>query len=244
MLLKGKFALNLITKIEMGLNYIALISKTKLLNEREFNMECHLVPEMYCSLLRDYSTHFIQRVNVIISDEHNNLSTDILNIKTIKSTYLHFDFKKYLSLDKYGRKKMQLEAVHKGMLEIAKKENWAIDPLIKAYNACLEKNLEYQFNIGESKFARNRQYKVGLWCNWDMDYIEVYWILYDKNNYERQRNLLTRRLSYEGSFVYFLKWKWVDNTNFSVEETYRYGKDEKWEIDILPFIEHCPPTAF
>lgn len=213
-----------IRHIDLRINYKSTYAK-------DFNPESHVVSELYWSFLRSYIIpSATQQITIVLSDNRSNSLSSQGAVKGFKDAYLHFDFKKYFSLDKYDRKKMQLEAVHEGMMEIAEKENWTTDSLMEAYNNCLKSNLEYQFNKGKPKFSRNRKYKIGLWCDWDMDFIEVYWILYDKNNDERQRGLLTKRLSYEGNFVYFLKWKWLDNSRILFEDTYKYGKNEKWVI--------------
>lgn len=127
---------------------------------------------------------------------------------------------------------MQLEAVHKGMMQIAEKEGWDKGPLQDAYNKCLEQELVYQFYAGKPKSSPNRKYKIGFWCNWDIDVFEVYWVLYDKKGTELNRKKCIEKLPYEGEFMYYAKWKWLDNTTVLLEDKYKYGNNEKWEFEL------------
>lgn len=212
----------------MALNHIDLRTTYKSIYAERFNPESHVVSELYWSFLENYSTPSVQQIIVFISDDWDSSLTKPKNVKGFKEAFVDFDFTKYFSLDKYGKKRMQLDAVNEGMVLIAKEEGWDTNPLQNAYNNCLERNLEYKFNIGKSKSSPDRKHKIQLWCNWDIDIIEVYWILYDKNGNEIKREKFIEKTSFQGIFIYYVKWKWLDNNKVLIEETYR--KKEKWEI--------------
>ncbi|MDH6310605.1 hypothetical protein M2451_003476 [Dysgonomonas sp. PFB1-18] len=216
----------------MGLNHIDLRTTYKSIHAGGFNPESHVVSELYWSFLRNYSTPSVQQITIFISDDWNNSLTTPKNVKGFKEAFVDFDFKMYFSLDKFKKKRMQLEAINEGMVHIAKQEGWDTNSLQDAYNNCLERDLEYQFNIGKPKSSPNRRCKIGLWCNWDIDIIEVYWILYDKSGNEIKREKFIEKYSLQGIFIYYVKWQWLDNNKVLFEETYR--KKEKWEITPCP----------
>lgn len=144
-----------------------------------------------------------------------------------------FDFELYFKIDNQKKKRMQLDAVHFGMMKIAEKEGWSCDPLLDAYNGCLEKNLEYKFLVGNKlKASPDRKQKIGFWCDWDIDKFEVYWILFDSKEKEVARELLIEKEPFKGEFVYYLFWKWKDNQTVFLEDKYKYGNKETWEFNV------------
>lgn len=199
---------------------------------KEFSPESWSIPELYWSHLKEYSTGKIQKINILLSDNWDNELETPMNVAGFKESYLTFDFDTYFKLSKKDKKRMQLEAVHKGMMQIAVNEGWNTDHLLDAYNKCLDKNLEYQFDVGKPKTSPNRKYKIGFWCNWDIGVFELYWVLYDKGNNEIKRQKFLEKPPYEGEFIYYAKWKWLDNSKVLLEDKYKYGKNENWQIDL------------
>ncbi|WP_165791727.1 hypothetical protein, partial [Chryseobacterium culicis] len=84
------------------------------------------------------------------------------------------------------------------------------------------------------KLSPDKKHKINFWCNWDIDVFEVYSVLYDKNNNEIERKKIIERSPYDGEFIYYAKWKWLDHTKVLLEDKYKYGNNEKWEIEIKP----------
>jgi hypothetical protein len=188
---------------------------------------------LYCSFLKDFDTGKAVKVNVNIREEWGELLDYYENYVDVITIRNHFDFSSYSVLNKQGKKKMQLEAVHKGMMQVAEKEVWSTDPLLDAYNQCLKRNLEYQFYVGKPKSSPDRKHKIGFWCNWDLDVFELYWVLFDKQNKELKRERFITKLPHEGEFVYYLKWKWISEVKVVLEDKYKYGKNESWVIDLV-----------
>lgn len=215
------------------LNQITLACYTQGHKNQSINSEAWSIPELYCSFLKDFDAGKVVKVNVNIREEWGELLDyyeSYVDVITIRN---HFDFSSYSVLNKQGKKKMQLEAVHKGMMQIAEKEGWSTDPLLDAYNQCLERNLEYQFDVGKPKSSPDRKHKIGFWCNWDLDVFELYWVLLDRQNGELKRKKLISKPSYEGEFVYYVKWRWISETAVVLEDRYKYGKNESWKIDLV-----------
>lgn len=231
-LLQNRNDLNPRAKTIMSLNQISLRAEYNHDLERSFNIETWSIAELYFSFLRSYDTRKVQKCTIRVSDNWGDNEYHYTNWLDSKGINLPFDFEKYFSLDRSGRKRMQLEAIHAGMMEIAAREGWAVDPLLDAYNACLAKGLQYRFEAGKPKSSPDRRYKIGFWCDWDIDVFEVYWVLYDKSGKEIRREKLLEKPPYEGEFMYYAKWKWLDNNTVLLEDKSKYGNSESWKIEL------------
>ncbi len=214
------------------LNQITLACYTQGHESQFINSETWAVSELYCSMLKEFNTGKVVKVNINIRDEWGELLDYYQRYTDVVTVNKHFDFLAYARLKKQDRKRLQLEAIHAGMMQIAGKEGWDTDPLLDAYNQCLQRNLEYQFDVGKPKSSPDRKHKIGFWCNWDLDVFELYWVLFDKQSKELKRERFITKPSYEGEFVYYVKWKWVSETAVIMEDKYKYGKNESWKIDL------------
>ena len=215
------------------LNEITLACYTQGHANQNINSETWCICELYCSFLKDFDTAKVEKCNVNIRDNWGDLLDyyeDYGDVVTIRD---EFDFERYDSLEsKFEKKRMQLECLHENMLQIAKKHSWEEEPLNKAYQNCIEHNLEYQFYLPKGKTSPNRKFKMFLWSDWDIDRFELFWVLKDKNGEVLNKELLVRKKPEEGEFVYYVKIKWLDQSNVLISDTYKYGDNELWEINI------------
>lgn len=214
------------------LNQITLACYTQGHKNQAINSEAWSIPELYCSFLKEFDTGKVVKANVNIRQDWGDLLDYYENYVDAITIRNHFDFETYSSLNKEDKKQRQLHAVHKGMMQIAEKEGWEKDSLLEAYNKCLERNLEYHFDVGKPKLSPDKKYKIGFWCNWDLDILELYWVLLDKQNRVIKREKFESKPSYEGEFVYYLKWEWVSESVVVLHDKYKYGKNEFWKINL------------
>jgi hypothetical protein len=217
--------------INMKLSQIDLRGVYKSKISSEFQKESWSVSEFYWSLLKGYNTYKVQKINIIAVDVSESQSLNTMDVQNFKEASIVVDFQSYSQSDNFNKKKIQLEAVHKGMMQIAEKEGWETDPLLDAYNKCLEKNLAYQFEVGKSKASPDKKHKIGFWCNWDIDIFEVYWILYDKSGNELKREKFIEKKAFDGEFIYYSKFNWKDSNTVIFEDKYKYGTNEVWEFN-------------
>lgn len=195
-----------------------------------FNPETRCMSEMYWSFLKEYDTGKVKKCTIQVSDQWGDKLNHYTNWADNKIINLDFDFKHYFGLGDEERKEKLLEAIHQGMLIIAQKKGWQIDPLLDAYAQCKEKGLVYTYYAGKSKTSPDRKHKVNFWCHWGLDKFELFWVLYDKADTEiRHRKFLTVPPT-KGEFAYYIKWKWLDPETVLLEDAYKYGKRESWEI--------------
>ncbi|PJZ89814.1 hypothetical protein [Leptospira levettii] len=219
----------------MSLKEIALKANSNYSHQRIFNIESHCISELYWSFLpNSFHTGKVKKCVIEVNQDWGKNLYDYTSLWTdVKKINLNFEFESYLKLDKYNKKKAQLEVLHAGMLKIAENEGWEKKVLIESYNKCLENNLEYQFLVkGQMKTSPDKIHKISLWCNWDLDKIELFWVLFDKKGAEIKRCIFTKKEPQFGEFIYYLSWNWQDNDSIIIENNYKYSKKEKWVISI------------
>lgn len=221
----------------MSLKEIALSAGTRDYHSKIVNVESHCVSELYWSFLpKNFDTGSVKKCVIELLQERVDSLHDHTNLWTdVKKTQMNFDFELYLKSNKHNKKKILIETLHTGMLKIAQSEKWELKILIEAYHKCLEVNLVYQFMVkGQVKVSPDKTLKMGLWCNWDIDVVEIFWVLFDKEGYEKKRELFISKEPQWGEFVYYLSWKWMDNESVLVENKYKYGDNDKWMITPHP----------
>jgi len=214
------------------LNQITLACYTQGHENQFINFETWSISELYCSYLKELNTGKIVKVNVNIRDKWGELISYYENYGDVVTIRSHFDFNMYRYSEKVTKKKMQLDALHDGLMRIAEKEGWNTDYLLDAYNNSIKSNLSYQFYLKGFKFSPNKNYKIGFWCNWDIDIFEVYWVLNDKKNIEILRKKFIEKPPYKGEMIYYVKWKWLNNNEVLFQDKYKYGDSEEWKISI------------
>ena len=198
----------------------------------EFTLESKCIAELYWSFLKDYDTKKVKRCNIITSDNWGDDIYEYTNWNDTKGINVPFDFDEYFLSDNHTKKTLQLKTIHTGMIKIAEIEKWDINPLLDSYNKCLNNDLEYSFILNKYKSSPNRKFKINLKCYWDINKVEIHYILCDKNENIICEKKIFKKPSNQGELVYYLKWKWLDNLTVLIEDKYKYGNNEKWEVNV------------
>lgn len=216
----------------MSLSQIDLRTRFENKYASKFNAESWCISELYWSFLKDYPVGKVKKCLIQVSDDWGDELYKYTNWSDCKGVNLEIDFVKYFSLDDYQRKEMLLSIINKGMIFIADKENWEVNALLDAFNSCIKSNLNYAFLVrNKLKTSPNKQFKFGLWCEWDINTFKIFWVLLDKNKTEIRRELLISEAPSLGEFVYYVDFKWTDNSSVLVIDNYR-DKNGSWEINI------------
>jgi hypothetical protein len=202
-------------------------------HQAEFNSESWAMAEMYFSFLKSFEVGEVKKCIIHVSDNWSGGESDYTNWSDSKGINMPFDFIIYFKEESYSKKKMQLDVIHAGMMKIADIEGWKINPLLDAYNECISRGLEYSFQLDSQKSSKNRKYKIGLKCSWDIDRFQVFWQLFDKDGQLLKTEKFIDKEPELGEFIYYVKWKWIDDGKVLVEDKYEYGKKEKWEINVF-----------
>jgi len=217
----------------MSLGQIDLRAEFNDGNIRQFNIESWCVPQLYWSFLRGYETGKVMKCLIEVSDNWGDKEFRYTSYPQYRSINLTMDLEKYFESSKKEKKKVQLDLIHKGMMMIADREGWATDPLLDAYSACLSAGLEYKFFVdGKFKASPDRKRKAGLWCEWDIDFFGLFWVLFDKQGKETARDIVVSLEPNRGQSVYYLKWKWLDNETLVIDDKFKYGTRQTWKVKL------------
>ncbi|WDF68409.1 hypothetical protein PQ465_19205 [Sphingobacterium oryzagri] len=216
----------------MSLHQINLRAEFKHRYSKAFSEESWSIAELYYSSLKSYNTEKVKKCTIQVSDKWQEKEFHYTSFPDHRAINLTIDFVSYFNADRLEKKKIQLDIIHKGMLLIAEKEDWSIPPLVHAYNHCLSEGLEFKFFVGNKlKSSPDRKRKIGLWCEWDIDLAKLFWVLFDKNGVELNRDIIVSFEPSQGETVYYLKWAWMDNKTVCIQDKYRVSN--KWLIDLI-----------
>ncbi|NVJ46071.1 MAG: hypothetical protein HWE07_03055 [Cytophagia bacterium] len=216
----------------MGLELIDLRIEFNHPKTLEFYQESKCIAELYWSFLKEFNTNKVKRCNLIASNNWGENLYNYTDWKETKGINIPINFEEYFGGDNETKKKIQLNAIHNGMMKIAEHENWDLDPLIDAYNNCIKCGLMYSFILNTFKSSPSRKFKISFECNWDIDLFEIHYILTDKHNEILRKVKVFEKPSNKGELVYHLKWKWIDEQNVLLTDAYKYGDNEFWNITI------------
>lgn len=217
----------------MNLSEISLRAKfVQGKNFKEFNEECWSIAEMYWSFLREYNTDDVRKCVVSVGEDPSEVD-QITSYQGFREVYKQINFDQYFGMNTYEKKSLQLNLLHSGMTTIGELEKWDIKPLLKAYKYCIDNDLDYKFFIrNKYKFSPNRQWKLGLWCEWEINCFKLFWVLFDKTGTEINRDLITEGEPSGGEVVYYLDFKWDDNNFITIRNKSRQNI-EMWKIKIF-----------
>lgn len=206
----------------MKLTQIELRTKFQHKHENEFNRESWCIPELYWSSLKKYDTGKVKKCVVRLDNDWGiDLNKITLQANVIQIN-LNFNFNTYYKCSITDKKMMQLKILHVGMIKIWEEMRWDVNVILDAYNYALKKDLKYEFLVSEKlKASPNRKHYINFWCEWDLDCCKLYWVLYNKQRNEISRELIIKKEAFLGEFVYYIKYKWVDNKNVTIENKHR-----------------------
>ena len=196
----------------------------------DIDQEIFSIPELYLTSLPKFDSTKIRKC-IIFLWENNQIPPKEKILGCAKS-YQFFDFEKYLSLNEDGRKFMQLQVIHHGMLDIAADYGWNKAPIETAYENCLTSNLIFEKEIKKRKLSPNRKQYLSLWAYCDLNCFKITWAVSDKQGNSIKKGVL---LTEQPSFIdmwYRVNFHWVNDDIFIVESNYKGLITEKWQIDL------------
>ena len=103
------------------------------------------------------------------------------NMMDVLRLWKSFDFDAYWNADKEARKRIALDFLQAGLLEVAAVKGWGTDPFLDAYNKVLEKNFLNYRPWSKPVTSPNRKHMAQAWCNYDSDKAEVFIVILQRN---------------------------------------------------------------
>ncbi len=195
----------------------------------QINNASYAIEGLYLTCLgrnRMYAGNFWKAI-VRLSTEAEVELDDMVDVIAINRL---FDFPDYLMKEKQEKKKILLDNLHAGLLDIAYQKGWDIIPLVNAYNCCLAKDIEHTYWIKNKVFrSPGRQYYAGVYCDYDIDFFTASIIFMDKNKIEISRKEILK-VAESWQIPDFIELGW-ENTNdtFSLHgKTYNPMRNHTW----------------
>jgi hypothetical protein len=205
---------------------------SKQLKERlkPFNLTTKCICHLYLSGIGKYSSGVFKKaiVRVVREETDNNVIEDMIDVILVYKT---FDFEHFFQLeDRYAKKKILLDVLHDGLMTMAKHEGWVTDPLLNAYNSCLERKLEDKWlRAGKYFLSPDKKYFAGVFCNWDIDKFEAIAIFFNKHKEEIERVKLFEKEPHDVEPMGKTGWDKLTG------EFYLFSKDERQKWVAFPF---------
>jgi hypothetical protein len=99
---------------------------------------------------------------------------DILQINKL------FDFEAYFAAGKEIRKRIALEFLQDGILEIATIRGWDTNPFHQAYKTVLAKNFVNYLPWSKSITSPDRRHKAQVWAEYDSDKADIFLVIFHR----------------------------------------------------------------
>jgi hypothetical protein len=133
---------------------------------------------LYFACLPRVETSGISKViiqaNKILPAKKLENMVDVLQLNKL------FDFEAYFAADKETKKRIALEFLQDGLLEVATIRGWNTNPFHEAYKAVLAKNFVNYCSWTKPVTSPDRKYKAEVWCNYDSDKAEIFISIYHR----------------------------------------------------------------
>ncbi|MFT5700828.1 MAG: hypothetical protein ACI8ZB_003713 [Desulforhopalus sp.] len=194
----------------------------------EFNRSSNCVSSMFLYELGRLETSPFKKIIIEVkSDPDYNSQDDMVDVVKIEA---EIDIDKYLGYSEKKRKKHLLNLIYERLLWLFNQRGWDTTQMIRAYEQCLDKNINYVLSIGKKKSSPNRRYSAQLEVEYGMEAIIRVRISYSHSEKSNGFFELCRTEPHEVKFVPMLgKTKWTSKEEFTL-----WSKDntKHWSIQI------------
>jgi len=186
-----------------------------------FNKEMWSITDLYLKCLGKYNTYGVSKILVRLDDQQKNENKieHLLNVIIVNKK---FDFVEYFKQNKDQRKKMMLDILQLGVIDVAKTQKMSMDKFLDAYNCCLKKQLKNEW-LRKNKYlmSPNKKWYAGIYCTYDIDFFRTETIFLNSDKKEIGRVKLFSTEPHQVEEMGKMQWD-------STSETFvLYSRDEK-----------------
>jgi hypothetical protein len=195
--------------------------------QREFNLEGHAISTHYLLCLPDVAT--TDTAKVVVTCVSSRTARDLIQqASNVVLVEVALNFEAYWQLEKRARKQMRLDALHTGLLRVARAKGWPVDPFEQAYQQVLAEKIDLHRYWKAPKWNDRRTMKGQILYHFDIDRIEIFAVAWSKDGAEVGKKLLA---STDAPFYDFLydsrgKYGWVDEKTFRLTSR---GGESVWD---------------
>ena len=157
--------------------------------EFRFRFQIHFLEQLYIDHLPKVLTNGIFKVIIeacgVLPPKKIDNMVDVLKLNKL------FDFETYFAAGKETRKRIALEFLQDGLLEVAAIRDWETNPFHEAYKAVLAKNFVCYRPWSKPVTSPDRRYKAEVWCNFDSDKAEIFIVVFHRKEVMRKALVTT-----------------------------------------------------
>lgn len=182
---------------------------------RKFSLETRTITAMFERIFGKMQTKDCKKI--LIECITSIKDKRVLNFSGIYTVQVKFDYDNFISCDDYEKKQKTLELLMKGIQIIGQQEGWKIEPFEIAFSKICEANYINEWIWKKRVRSLDKNYSAMILCQHEVKLINLYIIIFDKNNIEIDRKLLISELPHEFAYAKHLgQLKWISNDEINL----------------------------
>lgn len=196
-----------------------------------FGDQVRCVASLYTDILGEFKTEETQKIIIFCVTDLDKLKSVPKTALGFTEVYVLLDLESYWELSNIEKKKVILEKINEGILQVANHYSWDISIFNRVSKEVIDKNYVNEYSL-KQKASPDRKHKAEIFCQHDIDFITISMIIREgKSNEIIKNELLFKDRPNEFSFVQKLgDLKWISNSEITL--THKYKLRKKWTVNI------------
>lgn len=204
-------------------------------NSKDFHVlfgdQVRCIARLYTDLLGKFKTEETKKLNIYCVTDLDKLNSVTKTALGFTDVYVFIPLESYWKLSNIEKKKVILEKINEGILQVANHYSWDISILNRVSKEVIDRNYVNEYSL-KQKASPDRKHKAEIFCQHDIDFITISMIIRERKSNEIIKNeLLFKDRPNEFSFVQKLgDLKWISNSEITL--THKYKLRKKWIVKL------------
>ena len=189
------------------------------------------IAALYSNLLGKFKTEKTNKILIMCVTDVDKVNVEPKTKLGITEVYVLIDLESYWKLSNIEKKKVILEKIHEGVLQVANHFSWEISIFNQVYKEIIDRDYVNEYTVRQ-KASPDRKHKAELFCQHDIDFVKISMIIrIRKTNDIIKSELLIKDRPNEFIFVPKLgEIKWISNSEITLTHSYKANK--KWMVKL------------
>lgn len=190
-----------------------------------FGDQVRCIARLYTDLLGKFKTEETKKLNIYCVTDLDKLNSVTKTALGFTDVYVFIALESYWKLSNIEKKKVILEKINEGILQVANHYSWDISILNRVSKEVIDRNYVNEYSL-KQKASPDRKHKAEIFCQHDIDFITISMIIRERKSNEIIKNeLLFKDRPNEFSFVQKLgDLKWISNSEITLTHKYKLRK--------------------
>ncbi|MDF2066557.1 hypothetical protein [Bacillus sp. Cr_A10] len=196
-----------------------------------FGDQVRCIARLYTDLLGKFKTEETKKINIFCVTDLDKLNSVPKIALGFTDVYVFIDLESYWKLSNIEKKKVILEKINEGILQVANHFSWDTSIFSRVSKEVIDRNYVNEYSL-KQKASPDRKHKAEIFCQHDIDFITISMIIRERKSNEIIKNeLLFKDRPHEFSFVQKLgDLKWISNSEITL--THKYKLRKKWIVKL------------